>query len=317
LPVGCGRPVSSSCLVGLEVVRRHAAAVAAVDDHRFVDAEALRRACRVHRGIAAAVDGDAAPELRYFALLGAGQEADGVEDLAGFAARDVDLLADVRTYRDEHGIEAAFFLFGEHVIDPMVERDLHPHVLDAFDLGLEFIARHAVGRDAEMDHAARDGPCLADLDFVAEPDEMVGRRQPARSGADDEDLPAAGLLRLLELPPFLQGKVAQEAFDGMDTDSAVRECAIAHVFTGVIADAAVDRGQRIIPHEFTPGALEVAGLRQRQPRLDVLASRAGVIAGRQKIDVLGPLAAQRACTFIVAREVRALCQIGVTHDWMR
>jgi hypothetical protein len=93
--------VRSQLMTGLEVVRRHAAAVAAVDDHRFVDAEAFRGACGVHRGVAAAIDGYAAAELRCFALLGAGEEADRVEDLAGVAIGNVDLLADVCADRDE------------------------------------------------------------------------------------------------------------------------------------------------------------------------------------------------------------------------
>ena len=101
-------------LIGLEVVRRHAAAVAAVDDHRFVDAEAFRGACGVHRGVAAAIDGYAAAELRCFALLGAGEKTDRVEYLAGFPARDVDLLADVCADGDEDRVEAAFVLFREH-----------------------------------------------------------------------------------------------------------------------------------------------------------------------------------------------------------
>jgi len=62
-------------------------------------------------------------------------------------------------------------------------------------------------------------------------------------------------------------------------------------------------------HEFTPGALEVTGLRQRQPRLDILARRAGVVAWRQEVDVLGPARAQGARTFAVAREIRALCEV--------
>jgi hypothetical protein len=195
----------------------------------------------------------------------------------------------------------------------VVECDRDAHVLDAINLRLEFLARHAIGRDAEMDHAAGDRTGLAYLDLVAESPQVVGGRQPAGARADDEDLPAAGRLRCLELPALLEGEVAEVALDGMNTDSAVRECAVTDVFAGVVADAAVDGWQRIVPHELAPGALEVAGLRQRQPRLDVFAGRARVVAGRQVVDVLGPLATQRACTFIVARKVRALCQIGVSH----
>jgi len=77
----------------------------------------------------------------------------------------------------------------------------------------------------------------------------------------------------------------------------------------------VDGGQRVVADQLPPGALEVAGLRQRQPGLDVLSGGAGVVAGRQEIDVLGTLAAQRTRTFAVARQVGALREIGIVHRY--
>jgi hypothetical protein len=74
--------------------------------------------------------------------------------------------------------EAAVFLFREHVLDAVVECDRDAHVLDAINLRLEFLARHAIGRDAEMDHAAGDRTGLAYLDLVAESPQVVGGRLP-------------------------------------------------------------------------------------------------------------------------------------------
>ena len=51
-------------LVGLERMRRHVRAVAAIDDHRLVGAEAAGGAGGVHGGVAAAVDHHAAAEQR-------------------------------------------------------------------------------------------------------------------------------------------------------------------------------------------------------------------------------------------------------------
>ena len=47
----------------------------------------------------------------------------------------------------------------------------------------------------------------------------------------------------------------------------------------------MDRGQRIVGDELAPRLLVAAGLRVRQPRLDVLAGRAARVARRQQIDV--------------------------------
>ena len=54
-------------LVGLELVGGHVRPVAAIDDHRVVGAEPARGARGVHRGVAAAVDHDAAAEQRRLA----------------------------------------------------------------------------------------------------------------------------------------------------------------------------------------------------------------------------------------------------------
>ncbi len=49
-------------LIGLEFVGGHVGAVAAIDDQRFFRAQPPGGACGIHRGVAAAVDDDAAAE---------------------------------------------------------------------------------------------------------------------------------------------------------------------------------------------------------------------------------------------------------------
>ncbi len=283
-------------LVRLELVSRHVGAVTTIDDHRLVHAHALGHAGGVHRRVAATVDGDAATELHLLALLHALEEAHRVHHAAGIARRDVDLLGDVGADRDEHRVEIACGLLRQHVVDPVIETDLHPHLLHPPDLLLQLPTRHAIGRNAEMDHAARHRTGLADLDRVAQPGQVVGRRQAAGTAADHQHPLAAGPRRVLRLPALLHRHIAEETLDGVDAHLLVGEGAVAGVLAGVVADPAVDRRKRVVLDQGLPGGLIVAGLGQRQPALDVLASRAGVVARRQEIHINRTARAKRART---------------------
>jgi hypothetical protein len=53
----------------------------------------------------------------------------------------------------------------------------------------------------------------------------------------------------------------------------------------------------------------------RQPRLNIFAGRASIVAGRQKIDEFGPPRAQCARAFGVTRKIRALCQVRGRHEF--
>jgi hypothetical protein len=66
---------------------------------------------------------------------------------------------------------------------------------------------------------------------------------------------------------------------------AVELAPIAARFTRVIADASVDRGQRVVGDEPLPRLLVAARLREREPTLNVLSRRARVVARRQEVDV--------------------------------
>ena len=83
--------------------------------------------------------------------------------------------------------------------------------------------------------------------------------------------------------------IAEEPLDRIDPDRLVDLGAVAGRLARMIADAAHDRRQRIVGGERTPGGLVVAGFRVSEPALNVLARRAGGVAGRQAVDVDGPL----------------------------
>ena len=166
-----------------------------------------------------------------------------------------------------------------------------PMLLDAGDLRQQIGARQAVGRDAEMQHAAGQRAGLADLDLMAEPGQVIGGRQTARAGADHQDSPA-GRGRRRNRPAFRRRHVAEKALDRVDRHRGVQLRAVAGRFARVVADPAVGRRQRIVRHQRLPRAAVVAGLRQRQPGLDVLAGGACVIAGRQQCDVVGEARAE-------------------------
>ena len=179
-------------LVGLERVRRHVGAVAAVDDQRLFGAEALGRSRRIHGGVAAAVDHHAATEARLLADAHAAQQAHGVEHAGDVARRDVDVFRDMGADRDEHGIEAAVRQLGEQVLDLVIEDDAHAHVLDPPNFLHEVFPRQAVGGNAEMHHAARQRAGFVDLDCMTQSRQVIGGGEAARAGADHQHALAAG-----------------------------------------------------------------------------------------------------------------------------
>ncbi len=211
-----------------------------------------------------------------------------VEHLGCAAGRNVGALRDVGTDGQEHRVEAAGRLRLEHVADLRIELERDAEVEDAVDFRLQDLARQPVLRDPEAHHAARDRTGLADRDRVTPQREVIRRRQARRPGADDQNALARLGPRPLELPAAAQRLVAEEALDRVDAHGLVELAAVAGSFTGVVADAAHRGGQRVVAGEQAPGLLVFAGLGVEQPALDVLARRAGVIAGWQSVDVNGP-----------------------------
>ena len=163
--------------------------------------------------------------------------------------------------------------------------DLHPQLDDPLDLVVEHVARHPVGRDPVAHHPARLLAGVADLDLVAESRQVIGGGQATRPGPDHQHALAGGGGRRIERPALLPREVTEEPLDRVDRDGAVEIGAVANALARVVTDPPVDRRERVVGDQLAPGQLVVAGLRVRQPRLDVLARGAARVARRQQIDV--------------------------------
>ena len=181
------------------------------------------------------------------------------------------------------------------------EHDLHAHALDPRDLVHQIGARQAIGGNAEMQHAAGQRPGLVDLHLMAQPRQMIGRRQAARPGADDQHAFAGGRRAIGTVQPSSVARSPRKRSTAwIDTAARVpRDCSR---FARVIADAAVRRRQRIVLHQRFPGSPVFARLRQREPGLDILAGRAGVVARRQQRHVVRQTRPEGACP-VVLRQI--------------
>ena len=165
-------------------MRGHLLARAAVDDQRF-RAEPTSRARGIHGGVAAAINRDAAADLRRLAIgLHALQKLQRVVDLAGVACRDLLTPAEVGADGDEHRIESSGGLLQQQVFDLVVQDDLDAEVFDAFDFRIEHFTRQPVFRDAEVHHPARHRTRFMNDRGVAQKCQVPRGRQPARPCAD-------------------------------------------------------------------------------------------------------------------------------------
>jgi len=207
--------------------------------------------------------------------------------------RDVGALGDVRADGEEAGVELAFFHGGEQVADAVVQLQLDAHVEDAPHLGVEHLARQAVLGDAEAHHAAALRAGFENRHGVSRQAQVPGGGEAGRSRADHQHA-LAGLGAGRGGPAALHRLVAEEALDGVDAHRLVELAAVAGGFASVIADAAHGGRHRVVLHQFAPGFLVVAGLCVEQPALDVFAGRAGVVAGRQAVDIHRPVRAPGA-----------------------
>ncbi len=276
-------------------VRRHLLASAAIDDDRVVGAKAPGDARGVHGRVATAIHRHASGDRAALALLDIAQERDGVEHPARVPVGDVDALGQVRADGDERGVEARHLLL--EIGDGVVLLEGDPVAPQPVDLGVDDVARQAVCRDAVAHHPAGQLAVVPHRDSVPQPGQVVCRGQARRSRADDEDVLARGHAWLGIRPALRDRRVTEMPLDGVDGHRAVHEPAVAHGFARVIANPAVDGGEGVVLGELMPGAMGVAGLGERQPGLDVLTGGAAGVAGREQIDIDGPLRAHRAGAF--------------------
>ena len=249
-------------LPGLFVVGGHLGPGTPVDDQCVVRAEAARGPGGVHRGVAAAVHGDPAADHRMPARRDLAQERHGLHDPARVPGRDVHVLGQVRADRDEHRVEAAVAPLGGQVGDPMPAGDGHPEGLDPADLRGDYFAGQPVGGNPVAHHPTGLGAGVPDLHLMTQPGQVVGGRQTAGPGPDDQHALTGRGGRGIECPALLQGQVAEEPLDRMDGNRAIQLRAVADAFTRVVADPAVDGRQRVVRHQLPPRPL-------RPPRLDV------------------------------------------------
>jgi hypothetical protein len=101
----------------------------------------------------------------------------------------------------------------------------------------------------------------------------------------------------------LASEVAEETLDGVDRDRGIELGAIAAALAGVVADAPVDRRERIVADEYAPSTLVLTGLDLREPPLDVLARGARRVTRREKVNVDRPFRADRPCTRTTVHQI--------------
>ena len=134
-------------------------------------------------------------------------------------------------------------------------------------LAVEDVARQAVGRDAVAHHAAGLGPASRISTSWPSRAQVVGGRQPARPGADDEHPPAAAARRAARTSsparaPGRRGSARRAWIETALSSSARLQTRLARV----VADPAVDRRERVVGHQLAPGLLVAARLRVRRAR---------------------------------------------------
>jgi len=118
-----------------------------------------------------------------------------------------------------------------------------------------------------------------DLHIVTEAFQVPGAGETRGPGANHQHaLPA--IRRLTGgLPAVLKCEIAEETLHRVDADGAIDAGAVTAALAGVVADAAVDGGHRVIFYQRLPGLLVALLLGQRQPCLNIFTCGTGVIAG--------------------------------------
>src|SRR5208337_129665 len=258
-------------LIGM---RFHVRLVETEDQDCFLCAQALGDASSIHRGIATADNSDDTPKHRRATFIDLFKERNGVDHLSAIHCRDVEKVRDLRADCDEYGVEATLRHLGENVGDPVVPYDSCTHRLDARDLLADPIARQAVRGNAVSHHPAGFLAAVADLDLMPQPTQMVGAGQSPWAGADHQDA-LAGWSARWNRPTSFERKIAEKAIKRMDRHRLVEELAIAGAFAGMVAGTPVYSGKGVVLHVFVPSLFVSAGLRVRQPSLNIQAGRTG------------------------------------------
>jgi len=205
------------------------------------------------------------------------------------------LAAGLAAHGPDDCVELLFDVLDAHVLaDAGIQARLdvaerqHP-----FHLAAEHRTGHPVLGDPVHHHAAQffviveDGRCMA---LAAQ---VVGRGHAAGAATNDRDALAGERRGRLEAVTLGQRVVPDELFDRVDADEVFDLVAVAARLTGGRADTAHHRGEGVgvggaTERVFLPGHVAARLLdapHDLQPAADILAGRAGALAGRRAVHV--------------------------------
>ena len=216
-----------------------------------------------------------------------------------------------RTDGDERRVEATRRLLCQQVLDLVIEDNPDAHRLNPPHFLHEHLARQPIGGNAEVQHASGQRTGVADLHGMPQPCEVISGRETTRSRANHQHALARGRRLDWQLPALLHGKVAQKPLNGVNGDRTVKCASVALVFARVIADPPVDRRKGVVAGECGPGVTVAARTHLLKPTLDVLTSRADLVAGRQEVFVDWPTRRRRPGAPL-GKKVYERCHVG----WM-
>src|SRR5208337_3286825 len=100
--------------------------------------------------------------------------------------RNIEPIGGLRSDGEEHRVEAAFLLLGQHVFHLPAARDRGARRRNASDLLMDDVARQAIGGNAPAHHAAGLFGRLANLHGMAESPQVISTGKTGGTRADDE-----------------------------------------------------------------------------------------------------------------------------------
>ena len=234
-------------------VGRHLGLRAAIHNIGVFRPEAHRRAADVHCNVAGTDHRAPAADLRLFAEVDLTQEVHAAEYalqlFAGNAERSRLLCTD--------GKAEALVAFLTQLLNGNIPADLnaaselHTHLADDVDLGIEHILLQTEVRNAECQHAAGHLVAVEHRDGVALLCQIEGAAQSRGARADNGDLFGEGFAGLVDhlrdaAGLFVQVMVGDEALDLVNGDGLVHTAAGAFRLAALVADASADRRKRVL-----------------------------------------------------------------------
>ena len=246
------------------------------------------RARHVDGRVAAADDDHIARELLELAGIDFTQEVETALDAGEILAGDVELRRLLQADRDVERLVALFaqLLDGDVLADFNAAFELHAHLAQHVDLGLDNVLADAEARDAVDEHAAGHGFLLEHDRAVALNGQEVGAGHTGRAAADDGDLlvkflVCAGVHGRHVAVLGLHVLLGDELFDLVDGQRLVDGAAGAGILAVLSADATADSRERVILLDELERVGIAAVARHLDVALDGDVCRAGSLAGRR------------------------------------